>query len=58
MDAPFPMHPSYEQRHGVPDRSFTRVSPEQGARMVAAWARLIAGSPELRARARSCTCTT
>ena len=38
MDAPFPMHPSYEEREGVPDRSFTRVSPEQGERMVAAWA--------------------
>lgn len=48
MDAPFPMHPSYEQRHGVPDRSFTLVAPEQGARMVEAWARLIAESPELR----------
>ena len=51
MDAPFPMHPSYEERDGVPDRSFPRVSPEQGARMVVAWARLIAGSAELR-RAR------
>ena len=49
MDAPFPMHPSYEEREGVPDRSFPRVSPEQGARMVAAWARLIAGSDGLRA---------
>ena len=29
MDAPFPMHPSYEERDGVPDRSFPRVSPEQ-----------------------------
>jgi glycosyltransferase involved in cell wall biosynthesis len=51
MDAPFPMHPSYEDREGVPDRSFSRVSPDQGERMVAAWARLIAGSAELR-RAR------
>jgi glycosyltransferase involved in cell wall biosynthesis len=51
MDAPFPMHPSYEEREGVPDRSFTRVSPAQGARMVAAWSGLIAGSPHLR-RAR------
>ena len=48
MDAPFPMHPSYEEREGVPDRSFPRVSPEQGERMVAAWARLIAGSAALR----------
>jgi glycosyltransferase involved in cell wall biosynthesis len=51
MDAPFPMHPSYEEREGAPDRSFPRVSPEQGERIVAAWARLIAGSAELR-RAR------
>jgi glycosyltransferase involved in cell wall biosynthesis len=48
MDAPFPMHPSYEEREGVPDRSFTRVSPAQGLRMVDAWAQLIAGSEDLR----------
>ena len=51
MDAPFPMHPSYEERAGVPDRSFPRVSPLQGAHMVAAWARLIAGSADMQ-RAR------
>jgi glycosyltransferase involved in cell wall biosynthesis len=51
MDAPFPMHPSYEERGSAPDRSFPLVSPAQGEAMVAAWARLIAGSPELR-RAR------
>jgi glycosyltransferase involved in cell wall biosynthesis len=51
MDAPFPMHPSYEEREGVPDRSFPRVSPAQGERMVAAWVRLFAGSDALR-RAR------
>jgi glycosyltransferase involved in cell wall biosynthesis len=51
MDAPFPMHPSYEEREGAPDRSFPRVSPDQGKRMIAAWARLIAGSADLR-RAR------
>jgi glycosyltransferase involved in cell wall biosynthesis len=44
MDAPFPMHPSYEPRSGVPDRAFPWVSPLQGERMAAAWARLIAGS--------------
>ena len=47
MDAPFPMQPSYERREGVPDRSFTTVSPEQGMRLVAAWSELIADSPEL-----------
>ena len=51
MDAPFPMHPSYEEREGAPDRSFTRVSPDQGERIVAAWVRLIAGSADLQ-RAR------
>ena len=30
MDAPFPMHPSYEERAGAPDRSFPRVSPRAG----------------------------
>ena len=44
MDAPFPMHPSYEARPAVPDRAFPWVSPTQGGRMTAAWARLIAGS--------------
>jgi glycosyltransferase involved in cell wall biosynthesis len=48
MDAPFPMQPSYEEREGAPDRSFPRVSPRQGERMVAAWANLIAGSADLR----------
>jgi glycosyltransferase involved in cell wall biosynthesis len=51
MDAPFPMQPSYERREGVPDRSFTLVSPEQGERMVEAWSRLVAASPALQ-RAR------
>jgi glycosyltransferase involved in cell wall biosynthesis len=51
MDAPFPMQPSYERREGVPDRSFTQVSPEQGTRIVAAWSGLIDSSPALR-RAR------
>ena len=48
MDAPFPMHPSYEEREGVPDRSFPRVSPGQAAHMVLAWSSLIAGSAALR----------
>ena len=48
MDAAMPMHPSYEEREGVPDRSFPRVTPRQGERMVAAWARLFAGSAGLR----------
>jgi glycosyltransferase involved in cell wall biosynthesis len=48
MDAPFPMHPSYEARPAVPDRAFPWVSPTQGGRMTAAWARLIAGSEAMR----------
>ena len=44
MDAPFPMHPSYEARPAVPDRAFPWVSPAQAGRMTAAWARLIAAS--------------
>jgi D-inositol-3-phosphate glycosyltransferase len=51
MDAPFPMHPSYEDRQGVPDRAFPWVSPAQGGRMTTAWARLLAGS-EAMARSR------
>ena len=27
MDAPFPMHPSYEDREDAPDRAFSKVSP-------------------------------
>ena len=58
MDAPFPMHPSYEQREGVPDRSFTLVSPAagraDGRRLVAADRRLARAA----ARAACCTCTT
>ena len=48
MDAPFPMHPSYEDREDAPDRAFSKVSPQQGGQMVAAWARLIGGSARLR----------
>ena len=44
MDAPFPMHPSYEPRPDVPDRAFPWVSPAQGARMASAWASVFAGS--------------
>src|SRR5438874_1647093 len=44
MDAPFPMHPSFEARPGVPDRAFPWVSPVQGERMAVAWAELLAQS--------------
>ena len=51
MDAPFPMHPSFEARAGVPDRAFPWVSPVQGERMAVAWAALLAES-EAMAHAR------
>ena len=44
MDAPFPMHPSFEARAGVPDRGFPWVSPTQGVRITTAWASLVARS--------------
>jgi glycosyltransferase involved in cell wall biosynthesis len=47
MDAPFPMHPSFEVRPGVPDRAFPWVSPAQGERMAVAWAALLAQSESM-----------
>ena len=47
MDAPFPMHPSYEARAGVPDRVFSTVSPLQSRGMVSAWSRLLSRSTGL-----------
>ncbi len=47
MDAPFPMHPSYEARRGVPDRAFPWVSPGQAAHMGAAWATVLGRSERL-----------
>jgi glycosyltransferase involved in cell wall biosynthesis len=44
MDAPFPMHPSFESRPGVADRAFPFVSPLQGERMGEVWAALLAAS--------------
>lgn len=41
-----PMHPSFEDRGGVPDRVLTSLSPVEGARQVAAWRSLFA-SPVL-----------
>lgn len=51
MDAPFPMHPSFEPRADVPDRAFPWVSPAQCDGMISAWASLIAGSDRM-SRAR------
>lgn len=47
MDAPFPMHPSFEARSGVPDRAFPWVSPAQGEGMARAWAGVFARSEAL-----------
>ena len=47
MEAPFPMHPSFEARPGVPDRAFPWVSPQQGERIAVAWAHLVAGSERM-----------
>lgn len=38
MDAPLPLHPSFEDRAGVPDRIFTDVSPQQHQHAITAWA--------------------
>ena len=37
MLARVPLHPSYEDRHGVPDRIFTAVSPEQADHLERFW---------------------
>ena len=36
-----PLHPSFEDRPGVPDRIFAAVSPELGDHLVAAWTRFV-----------------
>ena len=51
MDAPFPMHPLFQARPGLPDLAFPWVPPAQGERIVAAWAALLAQS-EAMTRAR------
>ncbi len=37
MAEPVPMHPSYEERPGVPDRVFTAVAPHLADHLAAAW---------------------
>jgi glycosyltransferase involved in cell wall biosynthesis len=48
MDAPVPMHPSFEAREGVPDRGFPWVTPAQGERSSAAWASVLSRTDALR----------
>jgi glycosyltransferase involved in cell wall biosynthesis len=40
LDQPVPLHASYEDKPGAPDRVFTAVSPELTARQVDSWRRL------------------
>lgn len=37
MAAPMPLHPSYEERPGAPDRLFAALSPELAAHQARAW---------------------
>lgn len=49
MTAPVPIHPSFEDRPGVPDRVFAAVGDEAYQHQVAAWQRLLSdvGSPDV-----------
>ena len=49
MTAPVPIHPSFEDRPGVPDRVFTSVGEEAYRHQVAAWQRLLedVGPPDV-----------
>ena len=44
ISEPMPMHPSYEDREGVPDRLFGAVSPELGEHLAGAWRPLLAAA--------------
>jgi glycosyltransferase involved in cell wall biosynthesis len=41
LDQPVPLHASYEDKPGAPDRIFTAVSPELATRQVDSWRRLL-----------------
>ena len=43
LDQPVPLHASYEDKPGAPDRIFAGVSPELAARQVESWRRLLTG---------------
>jgi glycosyltransferase involved in cell wall biosynthesis len=43
LDQPVPLHASYEDKRGAPDRVLAGVSPELAARQVDSWRRLLAG---------------
>ena len=41
LDQPVPLHASYEDKAGAPDRIFTAVSPELAGRQVDSWRRVL-----------------
>jgi D-inositol-3-phosphate glycosyltransferase len=43
LDQPVPLHASYEDKPGAPDRVFAAVSPELAMRQVESWRRQLAG---------------
>ncbi len=43
LDQPVPLHASYEDKPGAPDRIFAAVSPELAVRQVDSWRRLLTG---------------
>jgi glycosyltransferase involved in cell wall biosynthesis len=43
LDQPVPLHASYEDKPGAPDRVLAGVSPELAARQVDSWRRLLVG---------------
>jgi len=43
MMAPVPMHPSFEDRPGAPDRVFGSISPFEYSRQIAVWRTLLEG---------------
>ena len=43
LDQPVPLHASYEDKPGAPDRIFAAVSPELAGRQVESWRRLMLG---------------
>ena len=55
MRAEVPLHPSYEDRPGAPDRVFAALGDDVFEHHVHAWARALAGAAP---RWTCCTCTT
>jgi D-inositol-3-phosphate glycosyltransferase len=43
LDQPVPLHASYEDKTGAPDRIFAAVSPELAVRQAESWCRLLLG---------------